>query len=59
MVNDGSGAAACSRYFGSKCLVNKFDNKSRSMRWFDASVLNAFSRLDRAAINSARSAVCV
>ncbi|KAK3908230.1 Pectin lyase 1 [Frankliniella fusca] len=59
MVNDGHGASACRRYFGGNCLINKYDRVSRSKQWFDESVLNAFSKLDKGAINQARHATCV
>lgn len=59
MVNDANGASQCQKYLGQKCLVNKFDGRSKSKTWFDTTVLNEFSKLDKGAINSARAAVCV
>ncbi|KAE8740042.1 hypothetical protein FOCC_FOCC014448 [Frankliniella occidentalis] len=59
MVNDANGASQCKKYLGAKCLVNKYDNKSKSKTWFDVVVLSQFSKLDKRAISSARNAVCV
>ncbi|KAK3908233.1 putative pectin lyase A [Frankliniella fusca] len=59
MVNNGNDQAACKKYFGVNCLVNKYDGQSKSKTWFDVAVLNDFSKLDKNAINSARSAVCI
>ncbi|KAK3908232.1 Pectin lyase 1 [Frankliniella fusca] len=56
MVNNAQDQSACKKYFGGNCLVNKYDAKSKSKKWFDVAVLNAFSRLDKKAINSARAA---
>ncbi|XP_052129734.1 uncharacterized protein LOC127750966 [Frankliniella occidentalis] len=59
MVNDANGASQCKKYLGANCLLNKYDNKSKSKTWFDAVVLSQFSKLDKKAISSARNAVCV
>ncbi|XP_052132467.1 uncharacterized protein LOC113211043, partial [Frankliniella occidentalis] len=56
MVNDANGASQCKKYLGAKCLVNKYDSKSKSKTWFDAVVLSQFSKLDKTAISSARNA---
>ncbi|KAE8736869.1 Pectate lyase-like [Frankliniella occidentalis] len=58
MVNDANGASQCKKYLGANCLVNKFDNKSKSKTWFDVVVLSQFSKLYKNAINSTRNAVC-
>ncbi|XP_034253769.1 probable pectin lyase D isoform X1 [Thrips palmi] len=58
LVNDAKQAAICKKYFGQNCKVNSLQN-SKSKTWFDESVLSAFSKLDKNAINGARAASCL
>ncbi|XP_034248551.1 pectin lyase B-like isoform X1 [Thrips palmi] len=58
LVDNAQEANTCVKYFGQKCLVNKYE-KSRAAKRFDESVLVAFKSLDRTAINGARKAVCI
>ncbi|KAJ1528599.1 hypothetical protein ONE63_007000 [Megalurothrips usitatus] len=58
MVNDWKTAQRCKGYFGQNCVVNKYSGTKTPYRW-DETVLSQFSKLDRNAINSARSAKCL